>query len=218
VFDIKCIAVAFFNENKWQFFFLRKFFSYTEGWRFHTGSDVKLVAPLLPFLFQTDPQNASFSHDSKIKRCMLSISTQGDQIGRIFVYIYGDCLLWIVFFEKFRISHTFWATFYHDKSYALCIFGEQWVGRRLGHFFHKLIWSPWIYPLNRVQVFLPHEKAAFESLLKSWGAVCCRVIPFGGIDATASEKKLAAVISRVEIGPWPTTEEIKAMDREIESR
>jgi hypothetical protein len=70
---------------------------------------------------------------------------QGDQIGRIFAY-------WSIVFveqcyEKFSSSPDFWATFFQGKSYVL-ILAKKGLGFVLGDFFHKLIWSPWLYVIK----------------------------------------------------------------------
>jgi hypothetical protein len=56
----------------------------------------------------------------------------------------GDCWRWAVFFENYRSSPNFCATFSTVNVLRYCInFDKNCAERHLGQFYHKLIWSPW---------------------------------------------------------------------------
>jgi hypothetical protein len=66
----------------------------------------------------------------------------------------GDCFLEAVF-EKYQKWPTNLG--YFSPKYRLCIkFYKKWVGQKFGHFFDKLIWSPWFMlklPAQALELF-----------------------------------------------------------------
>jgi hypothetical protein len=61
---------------------------------------------------------------------------QGEQFGRIFAYVLGDCLLWAVYFEKIQKKPNFRVCLHRKKN--LCInFDKKWVRLHYRQFFSK---------------------------------------------------------------------------------
>jgi hypothetical protein len=79
---------------------------------------------------------------------------QGDQIGRIFAY-------WAMvnfghFFENYRSSINILGTLFHGKNCVLILTNIR-VGLHFGRFFHRLILSPWLRNLSKLNEFFVQE-------------------------------------------------------------
>jgi hypothetical protein len=70
---------------------------------------------------------------------------QSDRIGRISAY--WAFVNFRLFLKLAQITHIFWDTFFHATSYVLSLTKNGWatfwatLGRLLGRFFQKRIWS-----------------------------------------------------------------------------
>jgi hypothetical protein len=78
---------------------------------------------------------------------------QGDQIGRIFaqraIVNFGH------FFENYKIISHFWACFVLGETSVLIL--TKRVGHIFGRYFHKLVWSPCLWPKDRFKKSQVHS-------------------------------------------------------------